>query len=381
MSALFASAAFMSGSMAMASTVTTMVVSDRAGAGWAGGPATAGIVGTGLGALLLTRVTARLHRRAGLLIGYLIATIGGVAAATTVTVTSTDVVGLSIGMLLLGLGNAAAQLSRYAGADLYPAHRRGVAIGIIVSAGAVGAVGGPLLLAPAHAAATDSGWIGDAGPLLLVAVITFCALAAAWRSPGLSARSAGGVRVSLRRLLRMPAGRSAIAVMATAQVVMGAVMTATPVDMHLHHRGLSAIGVILSTHTLGMFALATLTGRLVDRYGPRPVMFAGLSVLSVGSGAAALAGATSLLGAALFLLGYGWNLCFVGGSALLSREVPAAEQAGIEGAVDGAIWGSAAVAVLACTPLLAHVGFGLLAGIAAIVPVFALAVLGYSRTP
>jgi hypothetical protein len=57
--ALFATAALMNAAMAAASPVSTIVAADRLGAVWGGIPNTAGIVGTGIGAIVLTRATSR----------------------------------------------------------------------------------------------------------------------------------------------------------------------------------------------------------------------------------------------------------------------------------------------------------------------------------
>ena len=118
MTALFLASAAMNAAMAVASAVATLVVADRLGAGWGGVPNTAGIVGTGLGAWVLAQVMAARGRRAGLAAGYATSLVGAVLAV--VAVTRRDVIWLTVGMLLLGCGNAAAQLSRYAGADLFP---------------------------------------------------------------------------------------------------------------------------------------------------------------------------------------------------------------------------------------------------------------------
>ncbi|MCO5969572.1 MFS transporter [Actinoallomurus soli] len=365
MAALFCGAALMNAAMAMTSAVATIVAGDTLGAAWGAVPNSAGVVGTGVGALVLTWLAGRRGRRAGLVLGYAAAALG--AGLAVVAVAVGDVAALIAGMLLLGLGNAGAQLSRYAAADLYPAHRRGFALGLLVWAGTVGAVGGPLLLDPAGAAAHRLGAAAMTGPFLAAAVAGTVAAVAALGAP------AGRVRVAasplpLRDLVRAPAARSALSVMVTAQVVMVAVMTAAPVDMHMHGHGLGAVGVILSTHTLGMFAVSPLTGRLVDRVGARPVMLAGLLSLAVAALLAAVApeGEMALRAGALFLLGYGWNLCFVGGSGLLARDLPAAQRARVEGAVDAAVWGIAAAASLASTLLLSAGGYPALAALSCV---------------
>lgn len=357
MAALCSGVALMNASMAVASATATLVAADRLGAGWGGVPNTAGIVGTGAGALALTRLV-RTSRRRAFVLGYAAAAAGACLAALAVA--NGDVIGLCLGMLLLGLGNAGAQLSRYAAADLHPAGRRGLAIGLVVWCAAAGAVGGPLLLDPSGAAATGAGLPAFTGPFLL-AVLT-CAVAAGTATGGPAGRAgAQGSPPPLRRLARTPAARSALAVMVTAQVVMVAVMTAAPLDMHLHGDGLGAVGMTLSAHTLGMFALSPLTGRMTDRYGAHPVILAGLAVLALSTALAAVATGSPGRAAALFLLGYGWNLCFVGGSARLARDLPEAERQHTEGAVDAAVWTVAAAASLLSTAVLSAGGYAALA--------------------
>ncbi len=139
LAALFTSAALMTAAMASASAVSTLVAADEFGAAWAGLPSTAGVAGTGSGAIVLSRLMSRYGRRAGLLAGYVAALEGALLAAAAVPAGNIAV--LITGMGLLGIGNAGAQLSRYAAADLYLPHRRGVAIGSVIWAGTVGAVG------------------------------------------------------------------------------------------------------------------------------------------------------------------------------------------------------------------------------------------------
>jgi MFS family permease len=370
MASLFSGVALMNAAMAAASAVSTIVAADRLGTAWGAVPNTAGILGTGIGALTMTRVMNRHGRRTGLVLGYLAAALGGVLAV--VSVATGEVIGLTAGMLLLGLGNAGAQLSRYAAAELYPAARRGFAIGIVIWAGTLGAVGGPLLLMPSGDMASGLGAATLTGPFLLAAVAAGAAMFAALSAPARTVREAPP-RVPLRQMARTHTARSALAVMATAQVIMVAVMTAAPLDMHMHGQGLGSVGEVLSAHTFGMFALSPLTGWLLDRIGSRPVMLAGLLTLMMATGLAALApyDQTFLRTAALFLLGYGWNLCFVGGSGRLAADLATAERASIEGAVDAAVWSIAAVAGLASTVILSTGGYALLAacaGLLALLP-------------
>lgn len=352
--ALFVSSALMTAAMSEASAVSTIVAADRIGPALGALPNTAGVAGTGIGALLLSRIMAARGRRRGLLTGYATALVG--AALTTVAVPRHEIALLVAGMTLLGIGNAGANLSRYAAAELYP-DRPGTAMGAVVWAGTVGAVGGPLLMSPAQHAAASAGWDPLAGPFVLAALAAGGAGLAAVATP----RIRPARTVAYGQPFRTPAVRSAAATMVTAQVVMAAVMTAAPLSMHLHHESLGAIGRMLSAHTLGMFALAPLSGWLLDRAGAHAVTLAGLATMA---GSACLVAASPdgpALIAMLFLLGYGWNLCIVGGSGLLTRHLRGDSAARFEGTIDALSWGTSTLATTASTLIFVHGGYPTLA--------------------
>ncbi|HEV2781172.1 MAG TPA: MFS transporter, partial [Actinophytocola sp.] len=177
---------------------------------------------------------------------------------------------------------------------------------------------------------------------------------------------------------RRPAVRLSIVAMAAAHVAMVSVMLMTPVQLERHGHGLGVVGLILSAHMIGMFALAPLSGRIADRLGGRATVVAGVAVLLAAAALAALLPTSHRVGlpVALFLLGYGWNLAFVGGSSVLSRDLPEQTRTQLQGVVDAIIWGSSAVASLTAGPLFGFGGYPLLAvlaGLIALAPITVLA--------
>jgi MFS family permease len=78
------------------------------------------------------------------------------------------------------------------------------------------------------------------------------------------------------------------------------------------------------------------------------VITAGLIGLALAALLAALAPPDGgfLLTLALFLLGYGWNLCFVAASSLVSHGLSLAERTRVQGIADALTWGTAAFASL-----------------------------------
>jgi MFS family permease len=136
-------------------------------------------------------------------------------------------------------------------------------------------------------------------------------------------------------------------------------MTMTPLHMTQHGHGLAAVGVVISAHVFGMFALSPISGRLTDRFGSQPVIFSGLTILAGSAAMSALAPPEGgiLLLIALFLLGFGWSLGYVAGSALLTTGLSLPERTRLQGVTDALIWSSAAGASLASGVVVAAAGY------------------------
>jgi MFS family permease len=174
---------------------------------------------------------------------------------------------------------------------------------------------------------------------------------------------------TLADVLRLSAVRIGLVALVTAGLAMVAIMTMTPIHLIEGGHGLATVGLVLSAHTLGMFAFSPLAGRLADACGPLRVIVAGFLVMAAGAMLAAAAPMSGglVLGTALFLLGLGWNLAFVAGSVLLAREVPAHLRIRLQGLTDSLVWGAGAAASvlagvlleLASYPILSLVGAGL----------------------
>jgi MFS family permease len=366
-------------------TVATIVAQDLLGSTlWAGAPGATVVLGAALGSVLLSTLMARRGRRLGLTLGYSIGVLGALLATLAVVTRSFPL--LLAGTLLIGFGNTSNQLSRYTNADMVPLAHRASAISLVVWASTIGSVIGPQMVPFASGLAESLGLPPLSGPYLvpvlfvgLAAVLSFVFLRPdpyelADRD-AIELAEAGPRSVdSVRMILRRPTVAAAIVALIVGQFVMTLVMTMTPLHMSEHGHDLGAVGLVLSGHTFGMFALSPISGRLTDRYGPVPVIFAGTAVLAVSSLMAAVAppDGGGILFLALFLLGYGWNLGFVAGSSLLSGSLEIHERTRVQGAADAMIWSSAAAASLGSGFVMVVVGYtalGILGAAAVLVPV------------
>jgi len=368
-----------------ASTVASIAAQRIAGStAWSGAPGAAIVLGAALGAVVLSQLMVRSGRRIGLAAGYAVG-VGGAFVATLAVVAGSLAL-LLVGTVLIGFGNASNQLSRYVAADLYPAARRASALGIVVWGATVGAVIGPNLVAPAGSLARALGLPELSGaylvPVLFVGAATILTLVSLRPDPyALADQSShhdrpGGDRstsASLAAVLRRPNVPIAIVSLVTVQIVMVLIMTMTPLHMTAHGHDLAAVGIVISGHTLGMYGLSPLSGRLTDRLGTIPVILAGMVVSAVAAILAAVAPGDGgvFLFVALFLLGYGWNLGYVAGSALLTHGLSLAERTRIQGLTDGLIWSSAAAASLGSGVVVAAASYatlGLLGAALVVVP-------------
>ncbi len=364
-------------------TVATIVAKDLAGSTiWGGAPGASVVLGAAIGATFLSRLMANRGRRTGLTIGYLVGVAG--AGVATLAVISRSLPLLLVGTVMIGFGNSSNQLSRYAAADLFPVARRASAIGLVVWGATFGAVLGPNLVGWAGELSEGIGLPALAGAYLIpvffvgaAALLSFTLLRPdpyqlADRTEDLPVGVDAG-QTSLERILRRPHVPAAIAALVAGQVVMTLVMTMTPLHMTDHGHDLAAVGLVISGHTFGMFALSPISGRLTDRFGSTVIVLAGLAV----SASAAILSAVAppdggpVLFFSLFLIGYGWNLGYVAGSALLTHGLDLAERTRLQGTTDALIWSSAAAASLGSGVVVAVAGFtalGIIGAAIVIVP-------------
>ena len=369
-------------------TVATIVAKDLLGCQtWAGLPGATVVLGAALGSVLLSALMARRGRRIGLVTAYSVGVLGTLIATAAVMTRSFPL--LLLGTVLIGFGNTSNQLSRYTAADLVPPERRASAIGLVVWASTIGSVVGPSLVPFASDWAAGLGLPPLAGPYLLPVVFVGLAAALSFfllrpdpydiadESTRAHPDAEPAVIGPVRDIIRRPAVAAAIIALVIGQFVMVLVMTMTPLHMTEHGHGLGAVGLVLSAHTLGMFAFSPLSGWLSDRFGRIPTIFLGTAVLAISSLMAAVAppdGGLVLL-VALFLLGFGWNLGFVAGSAMLSENLEIHERTRVQGTADALIWSSAAAASLGSGLIMAAVGYtalGILGAGAVIIPVVVL---------
>jgi len=328
-------------------TVGALLAQDMlGGAGVAGLPVALFTLGSALAAYLVGRHSQRAGRRQGLAFGFLAGTVGAFGVVIAAVIDSPAL--LFVAFFIYGSGTSTNLQARYAGTDLAPVDKRATAVSIAMVATTFGAVAGPNLVELMGRVAISIGIPALAGPFLLAGVafglagaILFVflrpdpylvAMALERRTPiaAVPARSAD-VGGSINKGVMLGA-----AVMVVTQIAMVAIMTMTPVHMRHHGHSLGEIGFVIGVHVGAMFLPSLVTGRLVDKLGRLTMtLVAGATLLAAGLVSAVAPGESlGWLTLALALLGLGWNIGLISGTALIVDATPVQTRARTQGSVD-----------------------------------------------
>lgn len=326
-------------------------------------------LGAAAAAMPLAALANRRGRRWSLGLGNGIALLG--IAIVIFAASSNSFPLLLIGFICVGAGNAGNLQARFAATDLATQDRRARDLSMVVWATTIGAVLGPNLQGPGTV-------IGDAlhlPPLtgayvFAIAAQIACLLVFVFGlrpDPLLRARELdterGARDAHLTDHLDRPGlARFAILAVAASHAVMVAVMSMTPI--HMQHGGatLSIIGLTISLHVAGMYAISPVFGSLADRWGRLTVIVLGQTQLIASLLLVVFfPEQPGVVTVALILLGTGWSASTVAGSALLSDASALQFRTKRQGRSDAIMSLTGAMAAIAAGAVLASIGYSGLA--------------------
>ncbi|MFD0867514.1 MFS transporter, partial [Tessaracoccus lubricantis] len=168
-----------------------------------------------------------------------------------------------------------------------------------------------------------------------------------------------GAVAALRWAATRPVARFGVLLIVVGHAVMVGVMSMTPVHLGHEGHGLGSIGLVISLHIMGMYALSPVVGWLADRFGAMRTALVGLVLLSVTAGLILVAPSSyPVVTAALVVLGVGWSFTMISGSALLARTDSGEMRVPLQGATDALMNYAGAAAALVGGPVLAWLGYG-----------------------
>lgn len=366
--------------------VAALLLEDLTGsATLAGFGLSTSVIGGAMLAIPIVHVTNAHGRRHGLTFAYLVGMIGAVGIVAALYL---DWAPLAFaGMFCFGGGTAANLQTRYAAVDLAEPQRRGRQLSVIVWATTLGAVAGPSLSPLADDALRSLGAPRYAGPYLGTVVGFSGAALILWtllrpdplilaRATRTEAPSTRNLAAGWRILRANPVARLSVVVVALGHLVMVAIMVMTP--LHIKHgmddpdNVITVVGIVLSLHIAGMYALAPVAGLAADRFGNRPVIYTGILLLLAACVTSGTAEHVHVrLAAGLALLGLGWSCTMIAGSAMLTGAVDADNRPSVQGLSDLVMGCAGATAGIASGLVVELYGYPMLTLLAAgtVIPV------------
>ncbi|PFR96179.1 MFS transporter [Priestia megaterium] len=304
-------------------------------------------LGSAGAALAVGRLSQRYGRRFGLATGFIVGGIGAIGVIFSAIINSIFL--LFASLLIYGAGTATNLQARYAGTDLASAKQRATAVSMAMVFTTFGAVAGPNLVSVMGHFALSIGVPALAGPFILAAaayiLAGFVFFIMLRPDPLLIARAIEmnkqerDIQQSLTNV-EQSTNKKGVAVGATVmvltQIVMVAIMTMTPVHMGHHGHGLREVGIVIGAHIGSMYLPSLVTGILIDKIGRTAMTIASGVILLLAGLVAAIAPSSSMgfLVLALSLLGLGWNLGLISGTAQIVDATEPSTRAKTQGTID-----------------------------------------------
>ncbi|EEL41215.1 Major facilitator superfamily MFS_1 [Bacillus cereus Rock3-29] len=314
---------------------------------FAGLPTAMFTLGSALAAFIVGKLSQRYGRRIGLATGFIVGGFGAIGVVMAALTNS--IILLLISLLIYGAGTATNLQARYAGTDLADKRQRATAISITMVMTTFGAVAGPNLVGVMGDFAHSIGIPNLAGPFILSAaafILAGLVLFIMLRPDPLIIANIIETYKREHTYKGQPVTEEVkenkrgitvgAIVMILTQIVMVAIMTMTPVHMGHHGHGLSAVGLVIGFHVGAMYLPSLVTGMLIDKIGRTTMSIAGGIILLAAGVIAAMAPSDSLLLliVALSLLGLGWNLGLISGTAQIVDATIPSTRAKTQGKID-----------------------------------------------
>jgi predicted MFS family arabinose efflux permease len=336
--------------VATASIVGAMLAPDK---GLATLPVTSMVFGMWLGTLPLGVLARHFGRRFALQCGSAFGIVSGLISYTAVMGGNFWL--LLAGTFCAGLYAAAHQSYRFAAADTASDAYRPKVVSWVLAGGVFAAILGPQLviftkdlLSPHLFAAS---YLGQ----------SICALAAAAvlqfvKVPPLPAAQHHRVR-PLGEIARHARFIVAVACGIASYGMMNMVMTSAPLAMVGCGHSVTDAALGIQWHVMAMYAPSFITGALIARFGVERITGIGLALIAA-TAVVGIAGVTvAHFWIALVLLGFGWNLSFIGATTMVTQCHRPHERNKVQAFNDFLIFGSMALSSFSSGQLLEKFGW------------------------
>src|SRR3984893_11901511 len=311
------------------------------------------VVGLAAGTLPTGAISRAYGRRVAFIIGTGCGVLTGLLGAFAILHASFP---LFCGATFLGgLYGAVSQSYRFAAADGASAAYRPKAVSWVMAGGVFAGVLGPQLVQ----------WTMDIWPPYLFAfsfvVQAMVALIAMAVLVGVDAPKPAAADLHLGRplfaIVRQPRFIAAAICGIVSYPIMNLVMTSAPLAMKICGLNVTDSNFGIQWHIVAMYGPSFFTGSLIARFGAPKIVATGL-LLEACAATIGLSGITALhFWMTLIVLGVGWNLGFVGASALVLETHRPQERNKVQAFNDFLVFGMMAIGSFSSGQLLANYGW------------------------
>ncbi|MFT2711796.1 MULTISPECIES: MFS transporter [unclassified Clavibacter] len=316
-------------------TIASVAVLELSGSERIAGLAqTAIVVGASVLTLPVSRLAARAGRRWSLGLAYALAMLGALVCAAAIAASAWEAV--LLGLSLVGGGTVAGLAARFAAAETARRPRdAALAIALVLWASTVGSIVGPNLVSLTGLGASSGAFMLLAALYATAALVVMLAVPSSSSRPG-RARARSSTATVLRVLRGRPTASAGLGLSAIVHVTMVALMAMAPVHLHHDMAPDAVVGLVMSGHLAAMYGLSPLFGLVIARHGARGSAIASMIIVCSAGAILALSASGDEIGfgLGLALLGIGWSMGMVAGSALVVEALEPEERLATQGTTD-----------------------------------------------
>jgi len=285
-----------------------------------GFPNALGVGGGVLGTQIYYYLSKKYSRYVSLSITFFVGGLGGLISLYSLIIDSFSL--LLVGAFILGIGHSATLQTRYAASFVSSDKFKATSLALAVWFSVFGSVFGPRLVS-----SYSNFFYNLYGSDLIVGYVIamFGMSIAGLAITTLTSKTSLLRQAQLKDLnisnesTKYKDGNLLSLLLVLNHFVMVVVMSATPLHVKDIGETVQLVGVIISYHTLGMFLLSPILGKLVDKYGFRNFTFIGSGILLISCSLTFFNSSPIYLKIGLYLLGLGWNFNYVALSDAISK--------------------------------------------------------------
>ena len=317
---LLLSVAFSSTGFIAAVTITVLAAREVSSNPYLiGFPNAVGVAGAVIGTQMFDRMSQKYSKNKALSNTFLIGSLGGLVQISSLIIDSFIL--LLIGAFILGIGQSAALQTRYVASFVASESFKATALSLAVWFSVFGSIFGPRLVG--EYSAVFENWLGS--DLIVGYFIATFGMFLAGLSVLLFSQkdSALNKKLVIEKSLKLSeldsTARLLTKILVLNHFVMVLIMSATPLHVKDIGETIKLVGTIISYHTLGMFLLSPILGKLVDKYGSKLFAVIGSLILILSCVVSLFNTNILFLKIGLYLLGLGWNFTYIAISSAISN--------------------------------------------------------------